>query len=86
MVLDYKKFITGYFTALIQFCISINLVWILRIWINDYKNRDNNYLAFELLVFQFIFLVFLFYILINIKSIIYKILEKLSKKITKSEE
>lgn len=86
MALNYKKFITGYFTALIQFCISINLVWILRIWVNDYKNRDNNYLAFELLVFQFIFLVFLFYILINIKSIIYKILEKLSKKITESEE
>ena len=76
MIMDYKKFIKGYFTALIQFCISINLVWILRIWLNDYKYRNSN-LAFELLVFQFLFLVFLFYVLINIKGIIYTMLEKL---------
>ena len=80
MALNYKKFITGYFTALIQFCISINLVWILRIWLNDYKHRNSDYLTLELLVFRFLFLVFLFYILINIKSTTYVILEKLTEK------
>ena len=56
--------------TIVQFWIVIDLVWIFRILINDGKINGNNG---NVLYFQFIVLVLIFFILINMVSLIKKI-------------
>ena len=56
--------------TIVQFWVVIDLVWIFRILINDGKINGNNG---NVLYFQFIVLVLIFFILINMESLIKKI-------------
>ena len=62
--------------TIVQFWIVIDLVWIFRILINDGKINGNNG---NVLYFQFIVLVFIFFILINMESLIKKIFKLFDK-------
>ena len=62
--------------TIVQFWVVIDLVWIFRILINDGKINGNNG---NVLYFQFIVLVLIFFILINMESLI-KIIFKLFDK------
>ena len=60
----------------VQFWVVIDLVWIFRILINDGKINGNNG---NVLYFQFIVLVLIFFILINMESLIKKIFKLFDK-------
>ena len=62
--------------TIVQFWIVIDLVWIFRILINDGKINGNNG---NVLYFQFIVLVFIVFILINMESLIKKIFKLFDK-------
>lgn len=62
--------------TIVQFWIVIDLVWIFRILINDGKINGNNG---NVLYFQFIVLVLIFFILINMESLIKKIFKLFDK-------
>ena len=62
--------------TIVQFWVVIDLVWIFRILINDGKINGNNG---NVLYFQFIVLVFIFFILINMESLIRKIFKLFDK-------
>ncbi len=62
--------------TIVQFWVVIDLVWIFRILINDGKINGNNG---NVLYFQFIVLVFIFFILINMESLIKKIFKLFDK-------
>ena len=62
--------------TIVQFWVVIDLVWIFRILINDGKINGNNG---NVLYFQFIVLVLIFFILINMESLKYKIFKLFDK-------
>ena len=62
--------------TIVQFWVVIDLVWIFRILINDGKINGNNG---NVLYFQFIVLVLIFFILINMESLIKKIFKLFDK-------
>ena len=62
--------------TIVQFWVVIDLVWIFRILINDGKINGNNG---NVLYFQFIVLVLIFFILINMESLIKKIFKFFDK-------
>ena len=62
--------------TIVQFWVVIDLVWIFRILINDGKINGNNG---NVLYFQFIVLVLIFFILINMESLIKKIFKLFGK-------
>ena len=62
--------------TIVQFWIVIDLVWIFRILINDGKINGNNG---NVLYFQFIVLVLIFFILIYMESLIKKIFKLFDK-------
>ena len=62
--------------TIVQFWVVIDLVWIFRILINDGKINGNTGNA---LYFQFIVLVLIFFILINMESLIKKIFKLFDK-------
>ena len=62
--------------TIVQFWVVIDLVWIFSILINDGKIIGNNG---NVLYFQFIVLVLIFFILINMESLIKKIFKLFDK-------
>ena len=62
--------------TIVQFWVVIDLVWIFRILINDGKINGKNG---NVLYFQFIVLVLIFFILINMESLIKKIFKLFDK-------
>ena len=62
--------------TIVHFWVVIDLVWIFRILINDGKINGNNG---NVLYFQFIVLVLIFFILINMESLIKKIFKLFDK-------
>ena len=62
--------------TIVQFWVVIDLVWIFRILINGGKINGNNG---NVLYFQFIVLVLIFFILINMESLIKKIFKLFDK-------
>ena len=68
--------LSKYILTIVQFWVVIDLVWIFRILINDGKINGNNG---NVLYFQFIVLVLIFFILINMESLIKKIFKLFDK-------
>ena len=68
--------LSKYILTIVQFWVVIDLVRIFRILINDGKINGNNG---NVLYFQFIVLVFIFFILINMESLIKKIFKLFDK-------
>ena len=64
-----KKIIVGYIIAILQFILSINLVWDFRINLNDYKNGLYGEYFF---LIKFLFIVLIFYMIISVPRWILK--------------
>ncbi len=67
------KAIYIYMIAMLQFILSINLVWKLRIYVNDY--RSGVYGVYFLTI-KFLFLVLVFYVIISFPKIVSKLVDK----------
>ena len=72
-----RQIIFGYIIAILQFILSINLVWHFRIALSDYKNRISGGYFF---ILKFLFIVWIFYIIISIPKWILKISNKIIEK------
>ena len=77
------KIIYGYMIAMLQFILSINLVWKFRIYVNDY--RSGVYGVYFLTI-KFLFLVLVFYVIISFPKIVSKLVDKFVLKVEKYEK
>ena len=69
----FGKIIYGYMIAMLQFILSINLVWKLRIYVNDYRS---GVYGIYFLTIEFLFLVLVFYVIISFPKIVSKLVDK----------
>ena len=72
-----KNIIRGYIIAILQFIVSINLVWDFRISLNDYKNGVYGEGFF---LIKFLFTALIFYIIISVPKWILKFSNKFIEK------